>query len=98
MLDTNYLKSRTHLISMTRSMGTAPAGQVGAAPQGSANECNGTHPRVHRRPLRQTVSFAAQSSGVSAIVRKEKSGFSGEVLEGGADPTARGAGAGRHAS
>jgi gamma-glutamyltranspeptidase/glutathione hydrolase len=42
------------------------------------------------RALGHTVSVAAQSSGVSTIVRKEKAGFSGMVLEGGADPRREG--------
>jgi gamma-glutamyltranspeptidase/glutathione hydrolase len=42
------------------------------------------------RSLGHTVSFAAQSSGVSTIVRKPKEGYLGLVLEGGADPRREG--------
>ena len=42
------------------------------------------------RSLGHTVSFAAQSSGVSTIVKKPKEGYLGLVLEGGADPRREG--------
>jgi gamma-glutamyltranspeptidase/glutathione hydrolase len=42
------------------------------------------------RSLGHTVSFAAQSSGVSTIVRKVRPGFPDKVLEGGADPRREG--------
>jgi gamma-glutamyltranspeptidase/glutathione hydrolase len=42
------------------------------------------------RDLGHTVSFAAQSSGVSTIVQRPKQGYPGLVLEGGADPRREG--------
>lgn len=42
------------------------------------------------RALGHTVNFAAQSSGVSTIVRKTQTGYTNKVLEGGADPRREG--------